>query len=314
MTVTEVINFSVWGAVFAVLIVQFFRSIRLVPTKKAYIVERLGNYRLTLKAGFHALVPFFDNVSFKLDLKEETIDVPPQECFTLDEVRVEVDGVMYVSVVDPVRAAYGITNYRFAAMQLAQTTTRSVLGTIDLDRTFEERELISSRVVQVLSEAGRNWGIQVHRYEIKNISPPQSVTVAMEKQVTAERERRAIVATADGQRQSMINRSEGKKQDLINHSEGDMQSRINDAEGQAEAMLSVAAATADSIRKVADAIQVAGGDDAIRLQVIEKYISSLGNLANPSTKLLLPADLSNFDALLKSAGLDPRDPGAPSRR
>ncbi|MBT8493788.1 MAG: paraslipin, partial [Deltaproteobacteria bacterium] len=215
---TELINFGVWGSVFLVLVVQFFRSIRLVPTKKAYVVERLGKYRVTLKAGFHALIPFFDSVSFKLDLKEETIDVPPQECFTLDEVRVEVDGVMYISVIDPVRAAYGITSYRFAAMQLAQTTTRSVIGTIDLDRTFEERELISSRVVQVLAEAGHNWGIQVHRYEIKNISPPDSVKVAMEKQVTAERERRAVVSTADGQRQAMINRSEGHKQDLINQS------------------------------------------------------------------------------------------------
>ncbi len=306
----EIFNVVVWGVFFLIVIVGFFRAIRLVPTKRAFIVERLGKYRITLRAGFHALVPFVDKVTFQLDLKEETVDVPPQDCFTKDEVKVEVDGVMYISVVDPVRAAYGITNYRMAAIQLAQTTIRSVIGTIELDRTFEERELISARVVEVLSEAGENWGVQLHRYEIKNISPPESVRVAMERQVTAERDRRALVAKAEGDRQSRINRSEGDKTELVNLSEGEMQSRINEAEGQAGAILALAEATAESIKVVAKAVSQPAGEQAMRLQLVERYLSSLSQLARSDVNVLLPADLSQLDGLLAGAGLNSNSQGA----
>lgn len=306
----EIFNVVVWGVFFLIVIVGFFRAIRLVPTKRAFIVERLGKYRITLRAGFHALVPFVDKVTFQLDLKEETVDVPPQDCFTKDEVKVEVDGVMYISVVDPLRAAYGITDYRTAAVQLAQTTIRSVIGTIELDRTFEERELISARVVQVLSEAGENWGVQLHRYEIKNISPPESVRVAMERQVTAERDRRALVAKAEGDRQARINRSEGDKMELVNLSQGDMQSRINEAEGQAGAILALAEATAESIKVVARAVSQPAGEQAMRLQLVERYLSSLSQLARSDVNVLLPADLSQLDGLLAGAGLNSNSEGA----
>ena len=189
----DFINLGIWGAVFLIVVIKFFQSIRLVPTRTAYIVERLGRYNRTLGPGFHALIPFLDTVPYKVDLKEETIEVPPQDCFSRDEVNVEVDGVIYLSVTDPTRAAYGVTNYRYAAVQLAQTTTRSVIGTLDLDRTFEERDQISARVVEVLDRAGEAWGIRVHRYEIKNLQPPESVRVSMEKQVTAERGSRLAV-------------------------------------------------------------------------------------------------------------------------
>jgi regulator of protease activity HflC (stomatin/prohibitin superfamily) len=306
----EIFNVVVWGVFFLIVIVGFFRAIRLVPTKRAFIVERLGKYRITLRAGFHALVPFVDKVTFQLDLKEETVDVPPQDCFTKDEVKVEVDGVMYISVVDPLRAAYGITDYRTAAVQLAQTTIRSVIGTIELDRTFEERELISARVVQVLSEAGENWGVQLHRYEIKNIAPPESVRVAMERQVTAERDRRALVAKAEGDRQSRINRSEGDKMELVNLSQGDMQSRINEAEGQSGAILALAEATAESIKVVARAVSQPAGEQAMRLQLVERYLSSLSQLARSDVNVLLPADLSQLDGLLAGAGLNSNSQGA----
>ena len=206
---SDVFVMVIWGILFLVLIVKFFQSIRLVSTQSAHIVERLGKYHKTLEAGFHALIPFIDKVTFVQDLREEAIDVPPQECFTGDEVKVEVDGVIYMSVVDPVKASYGIVNYRDAAVLLAQTTTRSVIGKLDLDRTFEERDVISARVVEVLDQAGTTWGIRVHRYEIKNITPPHTVRNAMEMQVNAEREGRAIIATAEGDKQSRINRCEG---------------------------------------------------------------------------------------------------------
>ncbi len=301
-------NFLVWGGVFLVLIVQFLRSVRLVPTRSAYIVERLGKYHRTLRAGFHALIPFVEKVVEILDLKEETIDVPPQRCFTADEVGVDVDGVIYLQVTEPEKAAYGITSYRFAAIQLAQTTTRSVIGTLDLDRTFEERDVISSRVVQVLERAGQSWGLRVHRYEIKNIAPPNSVREAMEKQVTAERERKALVSRAEGERQSAVNRSEGVKTELINKSEGERQRRVNEAEGRAREIVALADATAGSIEKIADAINEPGGADAVRLNLTQRYIASLDHLADGRTRVLLPADLSNLDGLLASIGLSSPPP------
>lgn len=298
ISIGAIFNLIVWGLLFLVLIVQFLRSIRIVPTKSAYVIERLGKYSKTLRAGFHALLPFVDKVVEKLDLREETVDVPPQECFTRDEVKVEVDGVMYISVVDPVKATYGVTDYRRAASQLAQTTTREVIGKIDLDRTFEEREMISSRVVDVLEDAGASWGIRIHRYEIKNIAPPITVQDAMEKQVTAERNRKALVAKAEGEKQSMINRSEGEMQELINRSEGEMQRRVNEAEGRAEEILAIARATADSIGKIAGAIEQPGGAQAVELQLAEQYLTQMAGLANPRTDVLLPVDLSRLQDLL----------------
>jgi len=300
----DMINFAVWGICFAVLIFQFFRSIRVVPTAKAYIVERLGKYSRTLGPGFHALLPFLDRVAFIQDLKETSISVPPQVCFTQDNVQVEVDGVIYISVVDPVAASYGITDYLIAAIQLGQTTTRSVIGTLSLDRTFEERDIISNKIVEVLSEAGQVWGIRVHRYEIKNIVPPITVKNAMEKQVTAERERRAIIATAEGEKESRISRSIGMKAELINRSEGEMTRRINEAEGKASEIQSIAEATAESIEKLADAITQQGGDDAVRLQLSQKFRSQLGHLANEDTTVLLPADLTRLDELLGNLHLE----------
>ena len=283
--------------------IQFLRSLRLVPTKQAFLVERLGRYSRTLQAGFHALIPFVDKVVALVDLKEETIDVPPQECFTRDEVMVAVDGVLYIQVVEPEKAIYGITDYRFAAVQLAQTTTRSIIGTIDLDRSFEERDLISSKVVTELAEAGQGWGIRVLRYEIKNIAPPASVRDAMERQVTAERDRKAVVARAEGDRQSVINKSEGRKIELVNQSEGQMQRQINEAEGRAAEIKAIAEATAQSIERIAGALVQPGGSDALKLRVTEKYIRQLSRVRGPDTRVLLPADLNNLDEMLESIGL-----------
>jgi regulator of protease activity HflC (stomatin/prohibitin superfamily) len=301
-------NLVVWGLILLGLAVEFIRSIRLVPNQRAFVVERLGRYSRTLKAGFHTMLPFLDKVVAQLDLREETIDVPPQECFTGDEVKVEVDGVMYISVIDPVKATYGITDYRFAAMQLAQTTTRAVIGKLDLDRTFEEREMISTKVVEVLERAGQTWGIRVHRYEIKNIQPPLTVQDAMEKQVTAERNRRAIVAKAEGEKQSMINRSEGNMQELVNRSEGERQRRVNEAEGRAQEITAIAEATAQSLEKLAAAIEQPGGAAALELQLAERFLTELQKLARPETEILLPLDLGRLRDILEglqlSSGLD----------
>lgn len=299
----DIFNFVVWGTIFAVLIFKFFQSIRIVPTQSAYVVERLGKYHSTLKAGFHALIPFVDKVTFIVDLKEHAIEVPPQDCFTKDEVRVIVDGVIYMSVIDPERASYGVTDFQFAAVQLAQTTTRSIIGTLELDRTFEERDLISSKVVETLSAMGPTWGIQTHRYEIRNITPPQTVKNSMEKQMTAERKRKAIVAKAEGEKQSRINRSEGIKMEMVNESEGQRQSMINRAEGRAEEILKLAEATAEALSKMAEAISENKGEDALRLNLSEKYIKSLGSLKAKGTQVVMPADISDIDELLRSAGL-----------
>lgn len=301
----DLIVLAIWAAIFLYLAYKFIQAICLVPTKSAYVVERLGKYRCTLEAGFHVLLPFIDRVAFIQDLKEETIDVPPQECFSKDEVNVEVDGVIYIQVTDPLKASYGITDYRFAAMQLAQTTTRSVIGTLDLDRTFEERDIISAKVVEVLDKAGELWGIRVHRYEIKNITPPLTVTNAMELQVNAEREKRAILAKSLGEKASRINRSEGEMTEMINISEGEKQRRINAAEGKAAEILAIATATGNAIEKVAKAIEQPGGDQAIQMQLNEQYLSKLSGLSNKSRKVILPANLLDFEQWLKTLGSKP---------
>lgn len=295
---------AIWAFIFLTLAYKVIKSICLVPTKSAYVVERLGKYRCTLEAGFHLLLPFIDRVAFIQDLKEETIDVPPQECFSKDEVNVEVDGVIYIQVIDPVKASYGITDYRFAAMQLAQTTTRSVIGTLDLDRTFEERDVISAKVVEVLDKAGETWGIRVHRYEIKNITPPLTVKNAMEMQVNAERERRAILAKSLGDKESRINRSEGLRMEMVNISEGEKQRRINAAEGKAEEILAIALSTSNAIRKMALAISQPGGEKAIEMQLTEQYFKKLSGLSQAKTKVILPANLLDFEHWLKNLGLN----------
>ncbi|QIR13489.1 SPFH domain-containing protein [Shewanella aestuarii] len=300
---TDLIVMGIWGIIFAIFVLKLFQSICLVPTKSAYIVERLGKYKSTLDAGFHALVPFVDKVAYIHDLKEETIDVPPQECFSSDEVNVEVDGVIYISVTDPVKASYGITDYRYAAIQLAQTTTRSVIGTLDLDRTFEERDLISAKVVEVLDEAGAMWGIRVHRYEIKNITPPETVKNAMEMQVNAERERRALLAKSEGDKQSKINRSEGVMAETINRSEGEMQRRINEAEGKAQEILTLAKATSESIERLASVISSQGGQSALRMQLGEQYMKQLDGLSKQDSRIVLPGNLVNFEYWMDSIGL-----------
>ncbi|AEG09851.1 band 7 protein [Shewanella baltica OS183] len=305
---TDLIVMAIWGLIFAIFVIKLFQSIRLVPTKSAYIVERLGKYHCTLDAGFHTLIPFVDKVAFIHDLKEETIDVPPQECFSSDEVNVEVDGVIYISVTDPVKASYGITDYRYAAIQLAQTTTRSVIGTLDLDRTFEERDVISAKVVQVLDQAGAMWGIRVHRYEIKNITPPETVKNAMEMQVNAERERRALLAKSEGDKQSKINRSEGVKAETVNRSEGEMQRRINEAEGKAEEILTISRATAESIERLASVIAAPGGHNALRMQLGEQYFKQLDGLSQKNSRVVLPGNMVDFDYWMNSIGLTEEKP------
>ncbi|MBU3915231.1 paraslipin [bacterium] len=303
MEFEQIINLVIWAVLFLTLIIQLVRSIKLVPTKSAFVVERLGKYHRTLGAGFHTLIPFLEKVRFIQTEKEQTIDVPPQECYTKDSVKVEVDGVMYISVNNPEKASYGVTDYRYAASQLSQTTIRSIIGTIELDRTFEERDLISGRVVEVLSEAGEVWGIKIHRYEIKNIIPPKSVQDAMEKQVSADRAKRAIISESEGKMQSRINRSEGLKAELINQSEGEKQRQINVAEGKASEILALATATADSIIKVGEAINQEHGEMSFNLQLSQKYLVTIGSIAGSGTDILLPVDLTRLNDLLDSMGL-----------
>lgn len=300
----DIINLIFWGGLFLIVVIGFIKSIRLVPTKSAYIVERFGLYHKTLDAGFHALIPFMDKVTFIQDLKERTIDVPPQDCFTKDEVNVVVDGVIYLSVIDPAKASYGVTNFIFGSIELAQTTTRSIIGTLDLDKTFEERDLISSKVVEVLNQAGESWGIRVHRYEIKNITPPHTVQNAMEKQVGAERERRAILARSQGDKQARINMSEGKKMEMINLSEGEMMKRINEAQGRAEEILTISRATGESIRKIGQALSLPGGAEAFNLKIKELYLNQLKQLADGNVDIIIPGNLNNYDQWIDSIGID----------
>lgn len=303
----EILN-QVSGGILALMAIYFvyklIRSLQLVPNQFAYIVERLGNYHKTLGPGFHALIPFLDKVVYKQDLREETIEVEPQECFTKDNVKVEVDGVIYLSVMDPVNASYGVTNYRYAAIQLAQTTTRSVIGLMDLDQTFEERAFMSKEVVKVLSEMEMPWGIKVHRYEIKNIVPPRTVQNAMERQMTAERDRRAVIAQSEGVKGAKINDAEGFKAEIINISEAEMQRRINEAEGLAEEIASLAEATAISIEKIAEALSQPMGTEAMQLRLAEKYIGKLKGLGREENDIILPKDITSYDAVMQGLSLD----------
>jgi|TARA_R110000764_G_scaffold74025_1_gene150607 regulator of protease activity HflC (stomatin/prohibitin superfamily) len=281
-------------AFLVLVIVALAKTARIVPQRSAFIVERLGKYAKTLEAGFHLLIPFVDRVSYKHTLKEEAIDVPSQACVTRDNIQVVVDGVLYLQVVDPKLASYGINDYRYASMQLAQTTLRSVVGKIDLDKTFEERETINVQVVQALDEAAKPWGVKVLRYEIADIELPATILDALEKQMRAERERRAVVAQSEGEREAKINVSEGQKQETINLSEADKQRQINEAEGKAREIELIATATAEGLRRVAEAINTQGGQEAVSLRVAEQYVKEFGKLAQTNNTMILPAELSNI--------------------
>jgi regulator of protease activity HflC (stomatin/prohibitin superfamily) len=277
------------------------RTAIVVPQQGAYVVERLGRYHATLNAGFHVLLPFVDVIRYRHSLKETAIDIPAQVCITRDNVQVGVDGILYLKVLNPERASYGISDFIFAITQLAQTMLRSEVGKIDLDRTFEERTNINLQVVTELDKASEAWGVKVLRYEIKNITPPHDVLAAMEKQMRAEREKRAVILTSEGSRDAAINNAEGEKQQVIKASEARKQQQINEAEGQAAAILSVATATAEGIRRVAESIKLPGGFEAVQLRVAEQYVAQFGHLAQESTTLVLPANASDVGSMIALA-------------
>jgi regulator of protease activity HflC (stomatin/prohibitin superfamily) len=277
------------------------RTAIVVPQQSAFVVERLGRYSGTLDAGFHILIPFLDAVRYRHSLKETAIDIPEQICITRDNVQVHVDGVLYLKVLNPERASYGVSDYLFAISQLAQTTLRSEIGKIELDRTFEERMHINLQVVNELDKATEPWGIKVLRYEIKNITPPVDVLAAMEKQMRAEREKRATILTSEGARDAAINNAEGEKQQVIKASEANKQQQINEAEGGAAAILAIADATAEGIRKIAEAIRLPGGHEAVQLRVAEQYIGQFGAIAKASSTLVLPANVSDVGSMVALA-------------
>lgn len=272
-----------------------------VPQQSAYVVERLGRYSDTLNAGFHILLPFIDTIRYRHSLKETAVDIPEQICITRDNVQVAVDGILYLKVLNPERASYGISDYHFALSQLAQTTLRSEIGKIELDRTFEERTTINIQVVNELDKASEPWGVKVLRYEIKNITPPKGVLDAMEKQMRAEREKRALILTSEGERDAAINQAEGEKQQVIKASEAKKQQQINEAEGAAAAILAIAQATAEGLRKVADTIRIPGGQEAVQLRVAEQYIAKFGELARTNNTLVLPASVSDVGSMIALA-------------
>ena len=282
-------------------IIVLAKTAVVVPQQNAYVVERLGKYSGTLNAGFHILIPFLDVIRYRHSLKEEAIDIPEQVCITRDNVQVGVDGVLYLKVLNPERTSYGITNHLFAISQLAQTNLRSEIGKIELDRTFEERTNINTNVVSELDKASEAWGVKVLRYEIKNITPPKDVLAAMEKQMRAEREKRAVILTSEGVRDAAVNTAEGDKQQVIKASEANKQQQINEAEGQASAILTVANATAEGIRKIAESIQAPGGFEAVQLRVAEQYITEFGKLAKESNTMVLPATVSDVGSMLALA-------------
>lgn len=287
-------------AVFVIII--FLKTARVVPQRTVFIVERLGKYHATLEAGFHILIPFIDKVAYKHSLKEFAIDVPAQSCITKDNIQVEVDGILYFQIMDPVKASYGVNDYIFACIQLAQTTMRSEIGKIELDKTFEERVKINTEIVEAVDKASEPWGIKVTRYEIKNIVPPPSIRDAMEKQMRAEREKRALIAESEGQKQAKINVAEGNKQEAIATSEGEKVKRINEAEGRGQEIERVAMATAKGIREIANAINEAGGKDAVNLRIAEQYLNEFGKLAQKNNTMIIPSDLSDVAGVVGTIG------------
>ncbi|MEN8217687.1 MAG: stomatin-like protein [Pseudomonadota bacterium] len=283
------------------ILIVLMKTIRIVPQKQAFIIERLGKYQSTLEAGFHILMPFVDKLAYKHTLKEQAVDVPPQTCITRDNISVAMDGILYLQVVDPRKASYGIDDYSFASIQLAQTTMRSVIGRLELDKTFEERDSINIAIVNAVDKASDPWGIKVTRYEVKNIEPPASIKDAMEKQMRAERQKRAMIAESEGDKQAKINRAEGDKQELIARSEGEKQKRINEAEGRAAEIEQVAIATAKGITQIAQSINQEGGMQAVNLRVAEQYLSEFGKLAETNNTMIIPSNLSDVAGMVATA-------------
>jgi regulator of protease activity HflC (stomatin/prohibitin superfamily) len=275
--------------------------VKVVPQRTAIIIERLGKYRATFTAGFQILIPFIDKIRYRQTLKEQAIDVAPQICITRDNIAVEVDGILYLQVLDPQKASYGIDNYRFASIQIAQTTMRSVIGKLELDKTFEERETINVSIVDAVDKASEPWGVKVTRYEVKNISPPQSIKDAMEKQMRAEREKRAVIAESEGTRQAKINNADGDKQEFILKSEGEKQRRINEAAGRASEIEQVAVATANGLRAISKAISEENGLNAVNLRIAEQYLNAFSGLARTNNTLILPSNLSDIAGIVATA-------------
>jgi len=284
-----------------VVVILVARTATVVPQQSAYVIEKLGRYSRTLHAGFHILMPFVERIAYRHSFKEQALDVPEQICITRDNVQVGVDAVLYMQVLDPHLASYGITNYGFAIAQLAQTTLRSEIGKIELDRTFEARGIINANVVAELDKASVAWGVKVMRYEIKNITPPKDVLSAMEKQMRAEREKRAVVLASEGERDAKINGAEGEKQRVIKASEANKQQQINEAEGQASAIMAVATATAEGLRRVAGAVSERGGPEAMQLRIGEEYLRQFGKIAKESTTLVVPGNLSDLASVVAMA-------------
>jgi len=284
-----------------VAIVFVVRTINVVPQQHAWIVERLGKYHATLGPGLKIVLPFVDRVAYKHSLKEIPLDVPMQVCITKDNTQLEVDGILYFQVTDPMRASYGSSNYIAAISQLAQTTLRSVIGRMELDRTFEERDLINHAVVGAIDESAANWGVKVLRYEIKDLTPPKEILHAMQSQITAEREKRALIAASEGRKQEQINIAAGEREAAIARSEGEKQAAINRAQGEAAAILAIADATAEAIRKTAAAIEQPGGMDAVNLKVAEQYVDAFGKLAKTNNSIIVPANLSDMSGMIASA-------------
>ena len=289
------------GIIFVLVVLTVLMTVKIVPQQTALIVERLGKFYAVLQPGISFVIPFFDRIAYKNSLKEKAIDIPEQICITKDNVQVRVDGVLFLQVVDPQKVSYGISDYNFAVMQLAQTTMRSELGKIDLDKALEERMVMNRAVVQAIDDAAIGWGVKVLRYEIKNITPPQSVLHAMEKQMQAERERRAVILQSEGEKQAAINQAEGQKQKVVLESEALKIRQINEAEGQASAIKAIAEANAESIRVVAAAIQDKGGIDAIQLKVAEQLVQQFGNLAKQTNTMILPANFGDMSSMVAAA-------------
>ena len=278
------------------------RSIKVVPQQNAWVVERLGKYHASLTPGLNFLIPFIDKVAYKHSLKEIPLDVPSQVCITRDNTQLQVDGILYFQVTDPMRASYGSSNYIVAVTQLAQTSLRSVIGKLELDKTFEERDIINAQVVQAIDEAALNWGVKVLRYEIKDLTPPKEILHAMQAQITAEREKRALIAASEGRRQEQINIATGEREAFIARSEGEKQAEINNAQGEAAAILAVAEATAEAIRKIAEAIRQPGGELAVQLKVAERAVDAYGKVAaDATTTLIVPSNMTEVSALITSA-------------
>lgn len=298
---TPVSALSIPFFILATIALFVIEGVRIVPQQNAWVVERLGRFHQVLEPGLNIIVPFFDRIAYRHSLKEVPMDVPEQICITRDNTQLSVDGIIYFQVIDPKLASYGSSNYVQAITQLAQTALRSVIGKMELDRTFESRDEINATIVGVLDDAGRTWGIKVLRYEIKSLTPPESILRAMQAQITAEREKRAVIAKSEGQRQEEINLADGQRQSKILQSEGEKAAQINRAQGEAQAVLLVADATASAVRKVADAIEEKGGLQAANLKVAEHYINAFGNLAKTSNTLIIPSNLTDVAGMVSSA-------------